>query len=49
MAALLRQGAAKMLGGSLQVQRARAAVPEERRRFGSRFMHTKEVDLSTKN
>uniref|UniRef100_A0ACD5TGA0 Uncharacterized protein n=2 Tax=Avena sativa TaxID=4498 RepID=A0ACD5TGA0_AVESA len=41
MSALLRQGLARRLGGSM-VQRAQAAVAEERRRFGPRLMHTDE-------
>jgi hypothetical protein len=48
MEALLRQGAARRLGGSV-VQRARAAVVEEQRRLGPRFIHTKEVHLLTRN
>ncbi|KAM0887161.1 hypothetical protein ACQ4PT_029215 [Festuca glaucescens] len=41
MAALLRHGAARRLGGSM-VQRAQAAVAEERRRLGPRLIHTEE-------
>ncbi|CAM0953343.1 unnamed protein product [Alopecurus aequalis] len=43
MAALLRLGAARRLGGSV-VQRAEEAVADGRRRLGSRLVHTDEEE-----
>uniref|UniRef100_A0ACD5TA76 Uncharacterized protein n=1 Tax=Avena sativa TaxID=4498 RepID=A0ACD5TA76_AVESA len=41
MAALLRHGAARRLGGSM-VRRAEAVVADGRRRLGARLIHTEE-------
>jgi hypothetical protein len=42
MASFLWPGMARRLCGSM-IQRTQAAVTEDRRRLGTRFMHTKEV------